>query len=60
MNLTIENHSQHISRRFNAELEEVKSSMLEMGGIVEKQLGDSIAALKDSDSVIGRKVQKVI
>lgn len=56
MNSTIENHSQHISQRFNAELEEVKSSMLEMGGIVEKQLGDAIAALKDADSGIGRKV----
>jgi phosphate transport system protein len=30
--------------------------MLEMGGIVEKQLSDAITALKEADSGIGRKV----
>jgi len=56
MNSTREDHSQHISQRFNAELEEVKSSMLEMGGIVEKQLSTAIAALAEVDSGIGRTV----
>ena len=56
MNSTRVDHSQHISQRFNAELEEVKSSMLEMGGIVEKQLSTAIAALAEVDSGIGRTV----
>lgn len=56
MNSTIEDHSQHISRKFNAELEDVKTSMLEMGGIVEKQLSDAIQALVEADSGIGSQV----
>lgn len=56
MNSILENHSQHISQRFNAELEEVKGSMLEMGGVVEKQLSDAITALKEADSRKGRRV----
>ncbi len=56
MNSTVEDHSQHISRRFNAELEEIKSSMMEMGGIVEQQLQSAIVALTEADSGIGKEV----
>lgn len=56
MNSTVEDHSQHISQRFNSELEEVKTSMLEMGGIVERQLRLAIQALTEADSGIGSKV----
>lgn len=56
MNSTHEDSSQHISQRFNAELEDVKSSMLEMGGIVEQQLANAINALTQADSGIGRSV----
>ena len=38
-------HSHHISQQFNIELEEIKGSMLEMGGLVEKQLADALSAL---------------
>ncbi len=43
-------HSHHISQRFNAELDEVKTHVLEMGGLVEKQVKDAIAALIEADS----------
>lgn len=54
----VENHSHHISRQFNIELEEVKTRMLEMGGKVEKQLKDAIDALVNVDSELARRVRK--
>ena len=33
-----ENLTQHISQQFNVELEEVRSHLLAMGGLVEKQV----------------------
>ena len=50
-------HGHHISQQFNQELEEIKSSMLEMGGLVEHQLGDALAALISADSELGRTVR---
>jgi len=37
--------TEHISRRFDAELEAVRSSVLQMGGLVEKQIERAIGAL---------------
>ncbi len=45
-----ESYKQHISQQFNAELEAVKDHMLEMGGKVDKQIGDAIAALVKMES----------
>lgn len=56
MNSTVEDHNHHISQRFNAELEDVKGSMLEMGGIVERQLREAIKALREADSGVGSRV----
>lgn len=53
----VENHSHHISRQFNIELEDVKTRMLEMGGKVEKQLKDSIDALINVDSELAQHVR---
>ncbi|ALO46751.1 phosphate signaling complex protein PhoU [Pseudohongiella spirulinae] len=50
-------HSHHISQQFNIELEEIKSSMLEMGGLVEKQLADALTALITADSELGSQVR---
>jgi phosphate transport system protein len=47
---------QHISRHFNEELELIKSQMLTMGGKVETQLDDAVAALLDADSGLARDV----
>ncbi len=46
----------HTSQRFNAELEEVRTKVLRMGGIVEKQLSDAIASINEGDSRLGEAV----
>ncbi|MGB5621688.1 MAG: phosphate signaling complex protein PhoU [Gammaproteobacteria bacterium] len=46
----------HYSRQFDEELETVRSSVLEMGGIVGEQLGLAIRALVKGDSDLGEKV----
>ncbi len=58
MNSKVEGHGHHISQQFNAELEDVKNHMLEMGGVVEKQLGDALIAMVSADSKLGLKVKK--
>ena len=47
---------QHISKQFNEDLEALKSRMLAMGGVVEKQLGESIRALEGADSALAESV----
>ncbi|PHS73038.1 MAG: phosphate transport system regulatory protein PhoU [Porticoccus sp.] len=53
------NLDQHISRQFNEDLEEIRTSMLEMGGLVERQVADAIRALEDADSTLADKVMEV-
>lgn len=48
----------HISTRFNKDLEELRSSVPNMGGLVESQLSKSIAAIVSGDSELGLKVAK--
>jgi len=36
---------QHISQRFNEELEEVRSKVLHMGGVVEEQLANALKSV---------------
>ena len=45
-----EDYKQHISERFNTELEGVKNRLLEMGGKVEQQLNAAVDALIAGDS----------
>ena len=45
-----EDYQQHISARFNAELESLRNHMLEMGGKVEQQLSTALDALVKMDS----------
>ena len=47
---------QHISRQFNSGLEQLKTQTLAMGGLVEQQLQDSMAALERGDSNLALKV----
>jgi phosphate transport system protein len=47
---------QHISRQFNEDLEEIKSRMLEMGGLVVAQVADAIIALEEADSELAERV----
>lgn len=39
----------HISKQFNAELEEVRNRVMAMGGLAEKQIADALKALHDRD-----------
>ena len=43
----------HISRRFNEDLERVRSRVLAMGGFVEQQLQKAVTALVEGDSRLG-------
>ena len=43
-------YAQHISGQFNAELEGVKTHMLEMGGLVEEQIAAGLKAMVEADS----------
>ncbi len=49
-------HSHHISQQFNLELEEIKSNLLEMGGLVEQQLSNAITAVVSADSELAEHV----
>lgn len=56
----------HISRQFDQELDEIRSRVLKMGGLVEAQLDKTIEALKDGDAecivdveTLDRKVNKL-
>ena len=56
--MEVEQLGQHISRRFNEDLENVRNSVLNMGGLVEAQLGRALKALADSDSELGLQVAR--
>lgn len=47
---------QHISRQFNVELEEVRSKVLFMGGIVEQQLASAVKALVSGKASLAQEV----
>lgn len=47
---------QHISRKFNAELEGLRSQVSNMGGLVERQLANAIEAIVSADSELGLEV----
>ncbi|SHM23075.1 phosphate signaling complex protein PhoU [Vreelandella subglaciescola] len=57
MDITRDVHSQHISRQFNQELEALKTHLMTMGGLVEKQLKEAIIALAEGDSKLAAYVR---
>jgi phosphate transport system protein len=48
----------HISRRFNRDIEDLRNSVLGMGGLVETQLSRAIAAIVSGDSELGLQVAR--
>ena len=48
----------HISKRFNKDIEDLRSNVLTMGGLVETQLSKAIEAIVRGDSELGLKVAK--
>ncbi len=51
-------HSDHISKQFNEELEEIKSHLMSMGGMVEKQLSDALEALIEGNTDLAERARK--
>lgn len=47
----------HTSSRFNEDLEGVRNAVLQMGGLVQEQLQDAIAALLQADSRVAERVE---
>jgi phosphate transport system protein len=50
------NLGHHISRQFNEELEDIRNKVLQMGGIVEEQLGRAVKALVEGDTRLAKQV----
>ena len=48
----------HISRRFNKDIEDLRNTVLGMGGLVETQLSRAIAAIVSGDSELGLQVAR--
>ena len=55
---TKESHSQHISQQFNNDLAELRNQLLNMGGVVQKQVTDAVEALINSDSELAEQVRE--
>jgi phosphate transport system protein len=50
------NLGHHISRQFNEELEDIRNKVLQMGGIVEEQLGRAVKALVEGNTALAKQV----
>jgi len=50
------NIDHHISSKFNEELEEIRTRALQMGGAVEKQLANALAAISKGDLGLAKEV----
>jgi phosphate transport system protein len=50
--------TQHISRKFNAELENLRTLVANMGGLVEHQLAHAVEAIVSADSELGLEVAR--
>ena len=46
----------HISGQFNEDLERVINNVMQMGGLVEKQVADALVAVEQSDVALAKKV----
>jgi len=50
------NNSQHISQQFEQELQDIRSRVLAMGGLVEQQVDNALKSLKRADVELARNV----
>ena len=46
----------HISGQFNEDLERVINNVMQMGGLVEKQVADALSAVEQTDVALAKKV----
>ena len=56
MSMTKDEYTHHISQQFNEDLEEIRTHILNMGGMVEKQVIDAVNSLIDVDSSLAMEV----
>lgn len=54
--MSSEDYTHHISQQFNEDLEEIRKHILNMGGMVEKQVVDAVTALINIDSDLASQV----
>ncbi|MGL4811672.1 MAG: phosphate signaling complex PhoU family protein, partial [Beijerinckiaceae bacterium] len=54
--MPMSNQTQHIVRSFDADLQDLRRAIAEMGGISEKMLADSVRALADRDPDLAQRV----
>ncbi|EEF80659.1 phosphate signaling complex protein PhoU [Methylophaga thiooxydans] len=52
----VTNNSQHISQQFEKELQDIRSRVLALGGLVEQQVANAMDALLTGDSELAREV----
>jgi phosphate transport system protein len=57
-NMEASDLTDHISRRFNKDIEDLRNAVLSMGGLVESQLSQAITAIVSGDSELGLQVAK--
>ena len=50
--------TQHISRKFNEDLEDLRTQVSNMGGLVERQLAQAVEAIVSGDSELGLDVAR--
>ena len=50
------NTSQHISQKFDEEMENLRNQVLKMGGLVEQQINGAIEALQDTNAASAEKI----
>ena len=48
--------NQHISNQFNADLEQLRTHFLEMGGLVEAQIADAVRSIETADGELAERV----
>jgi phosphate transport system protein len=56
--MSTEGLTHHTSSRFNEDLERIRAGVLEMGGLVERQLRDALAGIDSGDSEVVARVSE--
>ena len=54
--MEIHSTSQHISHKFDEEMENLRNQVLKMGGLVEQQISGAIEALQNTDAAAAEKI----
>lgn len=53
-----DHHSTHISQKFNDELEQIRTHLLTMGGVVERQVNDAVESLVEGNAELAEQSRK--